>query len=223
MRRKPRCARAPARSDFRREAADTPSANLSGGEKARLLLGLATNAGPHLVVLDEPTNHLDIDSRAALIEAINDYAGAVILVSHDRYLIEACADRLWLVADGQVAPFDGDLDDYRRFVLADRRDDKDREQRPKSVSRGDARRAAAQLRIELAPLRRRIADAEAVVAKLNGEIARIDTALADAGLFARDPAKATQLSKDRSNAVNALARAEDDWLAASEALEAAMR
>ena len=208
---------------FSAEAADTPSANLSGGEKARLLLGLATNAGPHLIVLDEPTNHLDIDSRAALIDAINDYAGAVILVSHDRYLIEACADRLWLVADGQVTPFDGDLDDYRRFVLADRRDDKARDRQPKSASRGDARRAAAQLRIELAPLRRRIADAEAVVARLNDEIARIDTALADAGLFARDPAKAAQLSKERSNAVNALARAEDDWLAASEALEAAMR
>jgi ATP-binding cassette subfamily F protein 3 len=208
---------------FSAEAADTPSVNLSGGEKARLLLGLATNAGPHLVVLDEPTNHLDIDSRAALIEAINDYPGAVILVSHDRYLIEACADRLWLVAGGQVTPFDGDLDDYRRLVLADDRAEDDRERKPKSASRGDVRRAAAQLRIELAPLRRRITDAEATVARLNGEIARIDTALADAGLFARDPAKAAQLSKDRSNAVNALARAEDDWLSASEAMEAAMR
>ena len=94
---------------------------LSGGEKARLLLGLATFAAPHLIILDEPTNHLDIDSRAALIEAINDYPGAVILVSHDRYLLEACADRLWLVQGGQVKPFDGDLDDYRRHVLADRR------------------------------------------------------------------------------------------------------
>ena len=79
--------------------ADTPAGQLSGGEKARLLLGLATFAGPHLIILDEPTNHLDIDSRAALIEAINDYPGAVILVSHDRYLIEACADRL--VAGGR--------------------------------------------------------------------------------------------------------------------------
>jgi ATP-binding cassette subfamily F protein 3 len=208
---------------FSADAADTPSANLSGGEKARLLLGLATNAGPHLIVLDEPTNHLDIDSRAALIEAINDYPGAVILVSHDRYLIEACADRLWLVADGQVAPFDGDLDDYRRLVLADRRDEKDRERKPKAESRGDARRAAAQLRLELAPLRRRIADAETVVARLNEEIARIDATLADTSLFARDPAKAAQLSKDRSNAVNALARAEEDWLLASEELESAMR
>ena len=208
---------------FSEAAADTPSANLSGGEKARLLLGLATSAGPHLVVLDEPTNHLDIDSRAALIDAINDYPGAVILVSHDRYLIEACAERLWLVANGQVSPFEGDLDDYRRLVLADRRDDQERERRPKRASRGDARRAAAQLRGELAPLRRRIADAEALVARLNDEIARIDAALADAGLFARDPAKAAQLAKDRSRAVNALAGAEDGWLAASAALDAAIR
>jgi ATP-binding cassette subfamily F protein 3 len=208
---------------FSEAAADTPSANLSGGEKARLLLGLATNGGPHLIVLDEPTNHLDIDSRAALIDAINDYPGAVILVSHDRYLIEACADRLWLVADGQVTPFDGDLDDYRRFVLTDRRDEKPREQRGKSASRADARRAAAQLRTELAPLRRRIADAEAAVTRLNDEIARIDATLADASLFARDPAKAAQLSKDRASAIDALARAEDDWLTASAELESAMR
>ena len=100
-------------------AGNTKVENLSGGEKARLLLGLATFGAPHLVILDEPTNHLDIDSRAALIEAINDYPGAVILVSHDRYLLEACADRLWLVQGGTVKPFDGDLDDYRRRVLSD--------------------------------------------------------------------------------------------------------
>src|SRR5262245_24879647 len=105
---------------FPEAMADTPAGQLSGGEKARLMLGLATFRGPHLVVLDEPTNHLDIDSRSALIAAINAYPGAVMLVSHDRYLIEACADRLWLVANGQVEPFDGDLDDYRRRVLVER-------------------------------------------------------------------------------------------------------
>jgi ATP-binding cassette subfamily F protein 3 len=208
---------------FSEAAADTPSASLSGGEKARLLLGLVTNSGPHLIVLDEPTNHLDIDSRAALVEAINEFSGAVILVSHDRYLIDACADRLWLVADGQVTPFDGDLDDYRRLVLSDRRDGKERERAPKSASRGDARRAAAQLRIELAPLRRRVAEAEAAVTRLTEEIARIDMALSDAGLFTRDPTGAAQLAKKRSEAVDALARAENDWLTASEKLEAGMR
>ena len=97
--------------------ADTRVEALSGGEKARLLMGLATFDGPQLLILDEPTNHLDIDSRAELIEAINDYEGACILVSHDRRLLEACVDRLWLVANGTVKPFDGDLADYGRFVL----------------------------------------------------------------------------------------------------------
>ncbi len=206
---------------FPEAAADTPSFQLSGGEKARLLLGLATLGGPHLVILDEPTNHLDIDSRAALIEAINEHPGAVILVSHDRYLIEACADRLWLVSGGQVAPFDGDLDDYRALVLGERRTQKDA--RPKTApGRADQRRAAAQLRNELAPLRRRIADAEASVQKLTEEIARVDKLLADAGLFARDPAKAAALAKARADAVTALARAEEDWLSASAEYEAAM-
>ena len=100
--------------------ADTKIAALSGGEKARLLMGLATFDGPQLLILDEPTNHLDIDSRAELIEAINEYEGACILVSHDRRLLEACVDRLWLVADGTVKTFDGDLADYGRFVLGQR-------------------------------------------------------------------------------------------------------
>ena len=104
---------------FSELAGNTKVEKLSGGEEARLLLGLATFSAPHLVILDEPTNHLDVDGRAALIDAINDYSGAVILVSHDRYLLEACADRLWLVQNGTVKPFDGDLEDYRRRVLSD--------------------------------------------------------------------------------------------------------
>jgi ATP-binding cassette subfamily F protein 3 len=206
---------------FPQALADTPSGQLSGGEKARLLLGLATFAGPHLLMLDEPTNHLDIDSRSALIAAINDFPGAVILVSHDRYLIEACADRLLLVADGAAAPFDGDLDDYRRLVLADRGADDDKRANgrkagaPVRAGRADARRAAAEKRIELAPLRRRIAQAEAAVTRLTAEIARIDAALAEAGLFARDPAKAGALAKARADHADALAKAEEEWLEAS--------
>ena len=102
---------------FPKVKADTQAAQLSGGEKTRLLLGLASFNGPHLLILDEPTNHLDIDSRAALIEAINGYNGAVILVSHDKYLLDACADRLWLVEAHTVKPFDGDIDDYNKYVL----------------------------------------------------------------------------------------------------------
>ncbi len=96
---------------------DTTVANLSGGERARLLLNLVAMAEPHLLILDEPTNHLDIDSRRALLDALNDYEGAVILITHDRSLIELVADRLWLTADGGIKPFTGDMDDYARFVL----------------------------------------------------------------------------------------------------------
>jgi ATP-binding cassette subfamily F protein 3 len=214
---------------FPEAMADTPAGQLSGGEKARLLLGLATFHGPHLIVLDEPTNHLDIDSRSALISAINGYPGAVILVSHDRYLIEACADRLWLVANGQVAPFDGDLDDYRRLVLAERGANDKAGERPQRtegaprVARADIRRAAAEKRLELAPLRRRIAEAEAAVTRLSAEIARLDMALAESDLFARNPNKAAALAKARSEKASALARAEEDWLAASALQEAAIR
>src|SRR6185369_5020953 len=105
---------------FSAKAGDMLVRNLSGGEKARLLLGLSTFARPNMIILDEPTNHLDIDSRAALAEAINDFEGAVIMVSHDRYLIDACADQLWIVADRAVTAYDGDLDDYRRLVLSAR-------------------------------------------------------------------------------------------------------
>jgi ATP-binding cassette, subfamily F, member 3 len=205
---------------FAQALADTPAGQLSGGEKARLLLGLAASGGPHLLVLDEPTNHLDIDSRAALIEALNSYSGAVILVSHDRYLLEACAERLVLVANTRATPFDGDLDDYQKLVLAERgangkTTQGSRENDPPRAGRADIRRAAAAQRAELAPLRQRIAEAEAAVARHNTEIARIDAILADAGAFARDPTKAAALAKARADHASALAKAEEDWLAAS--------
>jgi ATP-binding cassette subfamily F protein 3 len=204
--------------------AETPAGQLSGGEKSRLLLGLATFHGPHLVILDEPTNHLDIDSRAALIGALNDYSGAVLLVSHDRYLIESCAERLWLVADGAVRPFDGDLDDYGRYVFTktDAEAQPPRRLKEASGSRADQRRAAAEKRIEVAPLRRRVVEAEQTIERLSREIARIDATLAVPGLFARDAAAAAALSKARAEAVAALGKAENDWLTASAAIEAAM-
>ena len=205
--------------------ADTPAGQLSGGEKARLLIGLATACGPHLVILDEPTNHLDVDSRSALIEAINAYTGAVVLVSHDRHLLETCADHLWLVDDGRVAPFQGDLDDYRRRVLAERTssangDGDRRDSAAPRSGRASARRAAAEKRIAVAPLRRRIMEAEQTIAQLSEEIRRIDLALAEPGLFARDPAQAAALGKARARNASALAQAEEDWLRASAVFEA---
>jgi ATP-binding cassette subfamily F protein 3 len=195
---------------FSGKAADTKVGKLSGGEKARLLLGLATFFGPNMIILDEPTNHLDIDSRAALAEAINEFPGAIIMVSHDRYLIEACADQLWIVADRTVTNYDGDLDEYRRLVLSSRNGEpaprersapSEKPQRPRSDNRGS--------------LKKRIAEAESEIARVSDIIAKIDTALALPDIFTRDPKQAAQLSKARANAADALARAEEQWLEAS--------
>jgi ATP-binding cassette subfamily F protein 3 len=202
---------------FSGKAADTPVKSLSGGEKARLLLGLATFFGPNMIILDEPTNHLDIDSRAALAEAINEFPGAVIMVSHDRYLIEACADRLWVVADQAVTSYDGDLDDYRRLVLSSRGERagpreagernaiREKSEREKSERRNERQKAPKQ----------RIAEAEAEIERINAIIAKIDAALALPDIFTRDPKQAAQLSQARANAADALARAEEEWLDAS--------
>jgi ATP-binding cassette subfamily F protein 3 len=204
---------------FSADKADTPVANLSGGEKARLLLGLATFDHPHLIILDEPTNHLDIDSRAALIEAINEYPGAVILISHDRHLLEACVERLWLVENGSVAPFDGDLEEYRQKVLAGDQTTRAESKKELRPSRAEARRVAAERRAELAPLRKKIAAAEKAIDAHKAELERLDAMLA-AGLFAKDPQKAAGVAKARAEAAAALARAEEEWLEASAAYEA---
>jgi ATP-binding cassette subfamily F protein 3 len=200
---------------FSGKAGDTLVKSLSGGEKARLLLGLATFFGPNMIILDEPTNHLDIDSRAALAEAINEFPGAVIMVSHDRYLIEACADQLWVVADHTVTTYDGDLDDYRRMVLSARgmrANSRDRGGNERAGGRDKPQRNKAEKRV---PLKQKISDAEAEIARINGIISKIDTALALPDLFKRDPKQAAQLSKARAGAESALQRAEEEWLAAS--------
>ncbi|MGJ4947058.1 ABC-F family ATP-binding cassette domain-containing protein [Bradyrhizobium sp. HKCCYLS20291] len=197
---------------FSGKAADTLVKSLSGGEKARLLLGLATFFGPNMIILDEPTNHLDIDSRAALAEAINEFPGAVIMVSHDRYLIEACADRLWVVADRTVKTYDGDLDDYRRMILSARSATPSRDnERSQSTEkperpRGDNKRGS---------LKQKISAAEAEITRITDIIAKIDDALSLPDIFTRDPKQAAQLSKARANAAEALARAEEQWLEAS--------
>jgi ATP-binding cassette subfamily F protein 3 len=203
--------------------ADTPVSALSGGEKARLLMGLAAFKGPHLLILDEPTNHLDIDSRTALMEAINDYTGAVILVSHDRFLIEACADRLWIVGNGSVKPFDGDMDDYRQLVLSGDLDPQKRSDKPQAptASKIDERRAAAERRVALAPLRKKLEALESRMAKLTDVIGKVDAALADGTAFQKDPAKATELSKMRAEAAATLASAEEEWLMLSSEIEEA--
>jgi len=202
---------------FSGATADTPVGRLSGGEKARLMLGLATFGGPHLLILDEPTNHLDIDSRAVLIEAINDYPGAVILVSHDRHLLDACADRLWLVASGKVMPFDGDLDDYRRRVLSDRGD----ALRGERAARPSREQRPAERRPSPSSLRNKLSKAEAEITRLTREIEELDATLASGKLYASDPMKAAALAKTRAERASRLETAEEEWLATGEALQAA--
>jgi ATP-binding cassette subfamily F protein 3 len=196
------------------EKVDTTVANLSGGERARLLLNLVAMQKPHLLILDEPTNHLDIDSRRALTEALNDYSGAVILITHDRSLMEMVADRLWLVADGSVKPFDGDMDDYAKFVL----------DRARNAGRSPAKAAAAPAsagpRPAAAPLKRKLDAAEEVLARETRLVAEIDEHLASPAHYA-DPAKLADLQRRRARTAERLAEAEAKWVAAAEAYEAA--
>jgi ATP-binding cassette subfamily F protein 3 len=202
---------------------DTPARELSGGERARLLLGIATFRGANLLILDEPTNHLDIDSREALVQALNDYPGAVILISHDRHLIEASVDRLLLVADGTVSNFDGDMDDYRKLIVKgpDTSNGKTEGDASKNSAQ-DRRRESAAKRSELAPLRKKIKETESLMEKLQKEIQKLDTALADVELYVKDPSKATTLAKQRADAVRTLGEREEHWLEMSAEYETAV-
>jgi ATP-binding cassette subfamily F protein 3 len=200
----------------------TKVGSLSGGERARLMLALATLDKPNLLILDEPTNHLDIDARGELLTALNDFDGAVILVSHDRRLIEATAERLLLVADGKVAPFEGDLDDYRRFLLSGDNAPSRRAEPDTKPDREAVKRNAAQMRQSLRPLKERIEAAESQVAALQAELAKLDRSLADPLLFTKDPAKGSAVSKKRAEAARKLAAQERLWLAAQEEYESAM-
>ncbi|MGE0852230.1 MAG: ABC-F family ATP-binding cassette domain-containing protein [Hyphomicrobiaceae bacterium] len=208
------------------DKADTRAENLSGGEKARLLLALATYHGAHLLILDEPTNHLDVDAREALVRALNDFEGAVILITHDRHLIEAAADRLWIVRDGTVRSYDGDVDSYRAECLAERGgNDAPRERgkggRAAKAKPQDARRQAAGQRAALAPLKKKVTEAEAEVTRLAKSIAAIDKMLADSSIYLENPARAQALARERGELGRSQEQAEARWLAASEAYEEA--
>ena len=207
------------------QKAETRVESLSGGERARLLLNMVAMQAPHLLILDEPTNHLDIDSRRALLDALNDYEGAVILITHDRSLMELVADRLWLAADGGIRPFDGDMNDYARLVI----------ERAKSSARGPAQTPVVEPEPEPMPptptfernakvptgsLRRKAEAAEADLARAAQALARIDEALTDTDLFQKAPLKAADLGRQRTQAQQALAAAEAIWLEAAEAYDA---
>jgi ATP-binding cassette subfamily F protein 3 len=201
---------------------ETTVANLSGGERARLLLNMVAMEAPHLLILDEPTNHLDIDSRRALLDALNGYEGAVILITHDRSLMELVADRLWLAADGTIEPFDGDMDDYARFVLDRARIAARAPSQVREVEVKPAEPAppAPRPKVPTGTARRRAENAEAALARAMEELARIDSALTDPAVFTKDPSKAAELGRRRDAAEAAVEAAEAEWLEAQEAYEA---
>ena len=200
-----------ARMGLSTEKMATKAKDLSGGEKARLLMGLSTFEGPNLFILDEPTNHLDIDSREALMMALNEFPGAVILISHDRHLIEATADRLWLVKDGTVAPYDGDMADYRQLITGGASDRRERREADKT-SKADKRREAAARRAAMEPVAKEIKATEGLIERTRRRIDAIEDQLADPALYEKEPATATRLAKERSDLSNALSRHEDRWL-----------
>ena len=212
------------RFGFSGAKATTEVGRLSGGERARLALALITRDAPHMLILDEPTNHLDVDAREALIQALNAYSGAVMIVSHDRHMLEMTADRLVLVDGGTAREFDGSIDDYIAFVLA-------REPAPASgaddagerrVNRKDQRRSAAEARAKGQDLRKRARDAELELEKLVTQRNATDQAMFDPGSAEAPLEKLTmtELMKRRADLETRIVLAEAAWLEASEALEA---
>jgi ATP-binding cassette subfamily F protein 3 len=206
------------RFGFSGDKALTEVRKLSGGERARLALALITRDAPHMLILDEPTNHLDVDAREALVQALSGYSGAVVVVSHDRHMLELIADRLVLVDGGTAREFDGSIEDYTAFVLA--RDPAGAKAQPKA-NKKDERRAAAAAREKGQALRTRAKTAEAEMAKLAALKSAIDRAMFDPSGATPELAKLTmtELMKRRAEAQRQLDAAEARWLEASEALE----
>ncbi len=198
--------------------AETKAGNLSGGEKARLLFSLISFHAPHLLVLDEPANHLDMDSRSELIAALNNYEGAVLVISHDRNLLESVVDRLWIVSNGTVTSFEGTLEDYRLFQIEKSKPPRRAKPKPESDAKA-ARKAAADARAKLAPLKKKADKLENKIIKARTDLTGIDSILADPALYTEDPDRAQSLIKQRGALDKSITQFEDDWLEALEAYE----
>ena len=219
------------RFGFQQERAETKVGNLSGGEKARLNFALITADKPNILLLDEPTNHLDVDSRQALVHALNLFNGTVILVSHDPHLIETTVDTFWLVEGGEVKPFDGDLDDYRSRLLGRRqaqrgeapRPEKEKPPKAEYVDKKEARRQSAAKRALIGPLKKEATDCEAWVKRLERKKVEITKELADPALYddGADNGHVIELQVQSAKMERDLEDAEKAWLGALDALEKA--
>jgi ATP-binding cassette subfamily F protein 3 len=203
-----------------KEKIDVPVSGLSGGEKTRLALALTTIEKPNLLILDEPTNHLDMDSRKALIEALLEYEGAAVLISHDRHLVEAASEQLWLVSGGRVDAFFGDIDDYRALLLENKRAGHAHPApNAEKKDRRDERRLRAEARARLAPLQRKVDEAEATFEALLNEKRSIDDSLSSPSTYVENADAVSVLFKQRRKLENKISLAEEDWLEAQAALE----
>jgi ATP-binding cassette subfamily F protein 3 len=210
---------------FGNDLAASPVGTMSGGEKARCALALLAFARPNLLLLDEPTNHLDMETREALTMALSSFGGALILVSHDRHLLRAATDQLWLVHDGRIATFDGDLDEYAALVLASRKVAREGESRSgaEGGSRRDERREAARERQRLAnarrPVQQQIDRLEADIARTTGELRELDVRLAAPDFYHGASDVVAETLKARSTLAARLELLESRWLALHGELE----
>ena len=201
---------------FNNDIVDMPVEKLSGGQKARLLMLIATIDAPHILILDEPTNHLDIESREALVLALNDYEGAVILVSHDTHLVESVADRLWLVKNGTVTSFDGDMDDYKKFIL----------QQTSSQKPSQSKQAQVKQKKTLAPkktnpirLKLLAKELEEKMDMLSSQKSALETQMAKPDFYNNDGSKIAEVTNRLSTVIEQLAETEETWLETLEKLE----
>jgi ATP-binding cassette subfamily F protein 3 len=206
---------------------DTLVKNLSGGERARLLLGLITFGGPGMLILDEPTNHLDIDSRDALVEALNEYTGAVLIISHDRHLIDSTVDKLWIAQNGTIEEFDEDLDSYQRMLTSGKDRPANKNTAPAmptpAADKKAARQDSAARRLEVAPLRKSIKEAEQKLNRLRTELEKVDAILSNPKTYDGAPERIILLGKDKARFTAEIANTEERWLHLSTQLEEAER
>lgn len=210
------------RFGFSGHLATSKVAKLSGGERARLALALITRDAPHMLILDEPTNHLDVDAREALVQALNDYTGAVILISHDRHMVELTADRLVLVDHGTAEEYPGSIQDYIDYILG--------RKQPKLI--GDARAQAKNQekpaakrvhvpREKLKEAQKAVTEAERAMGRVEGDLAKVDQAIVDStsGSATAGAQNLGDLGRRRTELTDALKQAEQAWMEASEKLE----
>lgn len=201
---------------------ENPVERLSGGQKARLLMAMAAIDAPHILILDEPTNHLDIESREALVHALNDFPGAVILVSHDPHLVETVADRLWLVQGGAVAVFEGDIEDYKTQLLSQRSGRGGKKGKVIDAPKKPGR-SAQERRRETAPLRSAVKKAEKQIAALEKRQQTLEARLADPTFYEQaESIKIETMSRELADIKADLAQEEENWLLLQEELEEAL-